>query len=324
MQFTIRMANTADGPALQRLGRRQAARLFHADPRLPDEVTLPIWLLLPEGGACWLASDAAGDPLAALAAEREEWSPESPFANVFPRAYLRMRYFGGDAADPALIFPALLARADGWAGAGRDAGRMLLHPGCDTALGEALAAAGFTPYHTIAHQPLPEDVPDSPPADLEIRHATRYDVSAVAALMAESWQFHAAHQPAILLSESILEGCQRQTRFMLGDGVNRALLIALWQGEVVGFFSIGLSLQDALARPALFHKGYYGDIYEVGVRGDQRRRGIGRAMYAAAWRWFMERHVRGIFVNYAPTNPLSSQFWPALGFRDAWVNWWRA
>lgn len=324
MQITIRMASMADGPVLQRLNRQQAARLFRADSRLPDEITLPVWLLLPEGGACWLACDAVGDPLAALVVEREEWPPESPFANVFPRAYLRMRYCAGDSADPALIFPALLARADGWLGGGQGIGRMLLHPRVDAALGEALAAAGFAPYHTIAHLPLPADVQAPALTGLEIRHATRYDVGAIAGLMAESWRFHAAHQPAILLSDSILEGCQRQTRFMLGDGINRALLIALWQGEIVGFFAIGLSMQDALARPALFHKGYYGDIYEVGVRGDQRRRGIGRAMYAAAWGWFAERDVRAIFVNYAPTNPLSSRFWPALGFRDAWVNWWRA
>lgn len=318
----IRMATMVDATAIQHLHRQQTTRLFRQDARLPQQVMLPAWSILPDGGACWLAF-AEETPLAALCVEPEHWPPESPFSNVFPRRYLRMRFFMGDDVSPADVLPALLTRTDGWLGSAPDAGRMLLHPGCDDALNAALRAEGFTTYHTIAHQIMPERVAVDHVPDLEIQAATKFDVNAVADLMMESWQFHAAHQPAIRIASSVREGCRRQTRHMLGDGVNQVMLVARWRGEIVGFFGIGLSAQDPLSRPALFAKGYYGDIYEVGVRGDQRRRGVGRAMFAAAWQWFKERHVQGIFVNYAPTNPLSSRFWPGLGFEDAWVNWWR-
>lgn len=320
--LTIRMATMADAAAIQRLHREQTRRMVGQDSRLPQDVMLPAWLIMPEGGACWLAY--AGETLlAALCVEPEHWPPESPFSNVFPRRYLRMRFYVGDETVPADVVSALLTRADGWLGAAPDAGRMLLHPGCDDALNRALRAEGFTIYHTIAHQPVPDGVHGDTPRDLEIRTATKSDVNMIADLMMESWRFHAAHQPAIQLSNSIREGCRRQTRFMLGDGVNQVMLVAQWQDEIVGFFGIGLSAQDPLSRPALFSKGYYGDIHEVGVRSDQRRQGVGRAMYAAAWQWFKARHVQGVFVNYAPTNPLSSRFWPSLGFEDAWLNWWR-
>ncbi len=320
--LTIHLATMADVPALQSLNRQQTARLHRCDPRLPEESPLPAWLVLPEGGACWLA-DLEGEPLAALAVEPEAWEAESPFANVFPRRYLRMRLILGAEADPAVCVPPLLARADAWLDVVPTGGRMLLHPACDAAASAALRAEGFSAYHAIAHQPLTAGVPDDPPGAVEVRPADRFDVNVIADLMMESWQFHAAYQPAIQLSPHIREGCRRQTRSMIGDGLNQVMLVALVRGEIVGFFGIGLSIQDALARPALFTRGYYGDIYEVAVRADQRRQGTGRAMYAAARRWFAARDLEGIFVNYAPTNPLSSRFWPALGFVDAWINWWR-
>ncbi|GAB4571614.1 MAG: hypothetical protein Kow0077_08750 [Anaerolineae bacterium] len=321
--LSIRLAKMADVRAIQRLNQQQAKRLAALDPRLPASVVIPSWLLLAEGGAGWVACEGE-ELVGALSVEPEEWPPHSPFANVFPRRYLRMRLILGDAADPAAVIPALMARANGWLGVAPDFGRMLLHPLCDTAVSDVLEAEGFAPYHIIASQPMPAYLPDSDVPGLEISAATRHDVHAVAVLMAESWRFHAAYQPAIVISPHILEGCERQTRQMLGDGIQRVMLVARLDGEVVGFFGIGLSAQDAHARPALFATGYYGDIYEVGVRGDLRRQGIGRALFAAAWRWFSIRNVRGMLVNYAPTNPLSSRFWPAMGFKDAWVNWWRA
>jgi GNAT superfamily N-acetyltransferase len=322
--IATKKATLADVPVLQALATAQTTRYHALDSRLPEQMSLPGWLLLPAGGACWMALD--GDiVLAALTVEPEHWPPSSPFANVFPRRYLRMRLYVQPLVDPAAVLGPLLDRVDGWPGAMQYAGRMLMMPLVDPALNAALRAVGFIPYHTLAHQlyppALPRDALTGP--GVPVRAAAMADIGAVAALMAESWRFHAEHQPAIQISPRLIEGCALQAEQLIGDDRHRVTLLAERGGEVVGFFAIGVSAQDSLARPALFASGYYGDIYEVGVRGDQRRAGVGTAMFHAALAWFEPHRVGGMFVNYAPTNPTSSRFWPRLGFRDAWVNWWR-
>ncbi len=320
--LSTQQAVIGDLSSIQALADAQTARFHALDSRLPTSIALPAWILMPSGGACWLLRDD-GALVGALCAERERWPAESPFSNVFPRRYLRLRLMLEDGVDPGAGLAMLLAEVDRWPGAVGSGGRMLLLPSCDEALQRALWQAGFAPYHAVAHQPMPVSMTNDLPPDVAVRVAEDGDSPQIAAMMADSWRFHAAHQPAITLSPQIEAGCERQAQILLGDGLSQATLVAVRGDDVVGFFAIGISAQEARTRPTMFARGFYGDIYEVCVREDQRRAGIGRAMYAEAWRWFRRHYVAGMFVNYAPTNPISSHFWPRLGFRDAWINWWQ-
>lgn len=321
--LSTRMVSLADIPAVQQLADAQTARYRACDPPLPERIALPSWLVFTDDATCWLAL-AGRRPVGALSAMHERWPPDNPLANVFPRHYLRLRLFLAEDAAPADVLPVLLRCVEGWPGARGISGRMLNVPACDAALQAALRASGFAPYHAIAHRPMLPPPPCPPVDGLVIRAAANGDVPALAGLLAESWRFHAAHQPAIRLSDSLQEGCAEQVTLLMGSGGHQLLLVAEQQGVVVGFFGIGLSVQEPQVRPAFFARGHYGDIFEVAVRADWRRRGVGTAMFQAAWAWFARRDVQGVFVNYAPTNPLSSRFWPRLGFVDAWVNFWRA
>ncbi len=321
--LTTHLATLDEVPAIQALAEIRTARVHALDPRLPrQEALLPSWMLLPSGGACWLARED-GRLVGALCAEPEYWPPDSPFANVFPRRYLRLRLFLGEGGAAAPVVEALMGQAGEWSARTDQGGMMLLAPARDLPLTAALRTAGFAPYHAIAHQPMPDFSPAAPPSEVTVRPAREADIDAVADLMAESWRFHAAHQPAIQISSLLALSCHQQAWQLMGDGFNETLLVAERAGAVSGFFAIGLARQDAFTRMPLFTPGVYGDIYEVGVRADRRRSGIGTAMYRAAWQWFHSRGVDGLFVNYAPTNPISSRFWPRLGFVDAWINWWR-
>lgn len=327
--YTVQALRLNDAGQVQRLARAQATRHHAQDARLPERITLPPWLLFSIEAHCWLAHPARGprqEPLAALCAERERWDAASPLANIFPRRYLRLRFFVADAASPADVLPPLLAAADRAERRARSGGRMLLAPQCDAALAVALRRAGFAPYHVISAQPLYDLPPGTSAAGagVIVRLATQADLPVVARLMADSWRYHARHQSAIQLSRRLLDGCLMQARKLMGDGRARALLVAEQAGQVIGFFGIGTSLQDDALRPMLFADGLYGDIFEVAVRADRRRQGVGAALLRAAWNWFAARDVEAVFVNFAPTNPASSRFWPKHGFDPVWVNWWRA
>jgi GNAT superfamily N-acetyltransferase len=317
------MAAAADKERIQALIQEQTVRHHALDSRLPAQASLSIWQTVPHSGTCWLVEDGRR-LVGALGAEREYWPEDSPFANVFPRQYVRLRLYLTDSVPTGQVLDLLLDGVAGWPGALTLAGRMVMTPVCDEALSSALRVRGFEPYHTIASRPMTAPPDEIAPGDLVIRPARRADLLIVGALMAESWRFHATYQPAITLTDRLLEGCEQQAWQLSGDGMTQSLMVAERAGEVIVFFGIGLNTQEPDIHPALFAVGYYGDILEVAVRSDQRRQGIGQAMFRAAWRWFDERNVEGLLVNYAPTNPISSRFWPQLGFTDAWINWWRA
>lgn len=319
--FATRVATTTDIEVIQHLADAQTRRIHALDARLPARLQLPSWLALPSTGTCWLAENGRR-VVGALCAEYEHWPSESAFANVFPRRYLRLRAYLADDVPSSLALETLLGRADGWPEAITLPGRMIMTPKCDESMAAALRELGFRSYHAIAHRLMDETPP--PAVDgVVVRPAALADLTAVAELMAESWRFHARYQPAIVLSDSLLAGCEHQAWQMAGDGLTQLLLVAEVDGTVVGFFGAGMIYQEVEQRPALFATGHYGDIHEVAVRGDLRRRGVGQTMYRAAWQWIKARGADGVFVNYAPTNPLSSRFWPKLGFQDAWINWWR-
>ncbi len=319
--LATRVASSADIAAIQALAQAQAERHHALDDRLPEGAALSSWQILLNGGVCWVA-ESEGQLVGALCAEREQWFSDSPFANVFPRRYLRLRLFLANGASPAPVLDRLLDCAARWPDALAIPGRMIMTPARDAELAAALEARGFAPYHAIAHRSLASP-PTAPAAEVTIRPARRGDLLDVAALMADSWRFHAAYQPAIILTDHLLDGCQEQAWQLAGDGAAQTLLLAEQGGEVIGFFGMGISVQQPEALPSLFATGLYGDIFEVAVRADQRRRGVGLALFRAAWQWFEARGAAAMFVNYAPTNPISSRFWPKLGFADAWINWWR-
>ena len=57
---------------------------------------------------------------------------------------------------------------------------------------------------------------------------------------------------------------------------------------------------------------------EVAVAEGLRGRGIGRRIFLAVEQWFRERGAQRLWLIYLPRNPLSSRFWPSLGFHPVW------
>ena len=223
--LVTRPASLADVSVIQALAHQMTAHLHTCDPRLPAEISLPVWMIFIDGGACWLAS-RDGQPAGVLCAEPETWYEDSPFANVFPRSYLRLRLSLDASVDPQATVAILLAETLAWSGAAESEGCLLMAPRADLALSAALEAVGFRPYHTIAAQPLHPLTAPPPPPGITIRRATRRDVLPVAGLMAELWRFHAAHQPAIRLSPQIIAGCEQQARQLTTERDSQVLLLA--------------------------------------------------------------------------------------------------
>jgi ribosomal protein S18 acetylase RimI-like enzyme len=81
--------------------------------------------------------------------------------------------------------------------------------------------------------------------------------------------------------------------------------------ELVGFCTLRID-----RAPSIQHETERAEITDLGVSPAQRRRGIGRALVAAARDWLTARGVERVEVRVATGNPEGQAFWRALGFDD--------
>ncbi|MBM2615911.1 GNAT family N-acetyltransferase [Actinoplanes sp. LDG1-06] len=89
----------------------------------------------------------------------------------------------------------------------------------------------------------------------------------------------------------------------------RALLVAELDGEVVGLALTGPP-HDETADPAAV-----GELWQIHVRPDRHRRGIGQALHAACVNEWRRRGVREAHVEVWEANEGGRRFYDRLGYR---------
>ena len=88
------------------------------------------------------------------------------------------------------------------------------------------------------------------------------------------------------------------------------LLVADLPGDpVVGYLLGGLG-----RRAPVYRVREVGMVFDLGVRPDQRRTGVGHALVAAAERRFHGWGLRWIQADFAPGNAPATAFWTGEGF----------
>jgi GNAT superfamily N-acetyltransferase len=92
-------------------------------------------------------------------------------------------------------------------------------------------------------------------------------------------------------------------RFLEDDAV--LFWVALDSDDVIGFL-------QCLVVPLRAGEGYEVLLYEIGVRKQRRRRGVGRALMGAMEAWMREHGVHEVWV--LADNPDAAEFYRAGGF----------
>jgi GNAT superfamily N-acetyltransferase len=181
------------------------------------------------------------------------------------------------------------------------------------------AGAAHTRFSASAHTSPTAPSSRQPDVDgLMVRHAAAADLAAVVRLGIDSVHYHASLEPAMHVPRGEDGKMRRRFEAILRERKQSALFVAVLDGRVVGFYSLYLQSIDETWTPPLFAPGRYGLLAEVAVAEGLRGRGIGRRLFAAVDQWFRERGAHRLWLIYLPRNPLSSRFWPALGFEPVW------
>ncbi len=146
---------------------------------------------------------------------------------------------------------------------------------------------------------------------VRVRRATRADLPAIVARWLELMATHQAIDPVLYATADHAEGTYRAFVRRHFDKPDSVVLVATDAGDrdVLGYL-VGGGGQ----RAPMFRVRQVGMIFDLAVRPDQRRRGVGGALVDAALAHFQQRGMPFVQVNFDPGNQSASAFWPARGF----------
>jgi len=153
---------------------------------------------------------------------------------------------------------------------------------------------------------MPRDAPRPCPA--VIRPARRSDVDGIALLWQEMMALHFDLDSRFRFVADAPTAYARHIRRSMSS--RRAhVAVAEASGRIVGYV-----LAELHERPPIYPVGIYSFISDLCVEPSQRQRGIGRALFRAAWRWALSCGVTAVELYAAERNPTAFAFWQAMGF----------
>jgi ribosomal protein S18 acetylase RimI-like enzyme len=146
---------------------------------------------------------------------------------------------------------------------------------------------------------------------LQVRAAAPRDLDRLAALAGLLFAHHAGAGASFALAPG-REGELRTLLEGFACDPSRLLLVAEARAQLVGF-----ALASLVRRSGPFVELARGEIDWLFVREEERRRGAGRALAAAALVWLRAQGADRVEVHVARGNPAGQAFWDAQGFAPA-------
>jgi GNAT superfamily N-acetyltransferase len=144
-----------------------------------------------------------------------------------------------------------------------------------------------------------------------VRPARVQDLDRVAALWAELSRYHAGFDARHQLRAGAEPEIRRLVEAELRDR-DALVLLAGSDGDCSG-----LCMARIQRAPPIHRETLRAEIGELFVREPARRRGIGRALVAAALAWAREQGVVRVVVRVSAANATGQAFWRGIGFADS-------
>jgi ribosomal protein S18 acetylase RimI-like enzyme len=95
------------------------------------------------------------------------------------------------------------------------------------------------------------------------------------------------------------------------DKKDSLVLVGLCGGKVVAY-----AISRILKHPPVLTAGQYGDIVDLAVTANHRRKGVGNLMLDSTVKWFQSRGLSRAELRVAPQNHIGYSFWRKHGFKE--------
>jgi GNAT superfamily N-acetyltransferase len=203
-----------------------------------------------------------------------------------------------------------------------DSSCVVTWPSLDAPATKALLAHGFQPLAVLAVRPATSNgvaAGSLGPSDVTIRLATLDDLETLLPLVLAELEYSSQVGNCVLRAEAL--DIKRETlTYHLEDG--DPVWLAERDGVALGMAECWLTDAEPVTRrhfpvPA----GRWGYVNTVSVLPGARGTGIGRALMTLVHRELHGAGAIGTYLYYNPPNPISSVFWPRLGYRPLWTTW---
>lgn len=149
--------------------------------------------------------------------------------------------------------------------------------------------------------------------------ATPADIPAIVRRWRDLMRAHTRLDPALYeLTPGAAETYAAFVRRRMGDRQTAVFVAPQGDDDIAGYILGGVG-----HRAPIFAVQQVGMIFDLVVRPDLRRAGVGRALVGALREWFARHEIEYLQVNYSPDNPDASAFWTRLGFRPLLIEAYR-
>jgi ribosomal protein S18 acetylase RimI-like enzyme len=160
--------------------------------------------------------------------------------------------------------------------------------------------------------------PPAPPGSV-IRIAEPDDIEAITNLSLEEHLYHATIPGLGVSPDQSRDLTRRLTEEGLASEHSRYLLLETvdtsgGERHPLGFICGFLDQREPHALSRLYFPPRFGYLSIASVTETARGQGVGRVLYDELMSWFVAQDIPAVFLHYANTNPLSSRFWPRMGF----------
>lgn len=332
--FTLSGLQTVEAAVVDLL-MQQEQRTYACDPRIAlprdrDQIVdaLEWHLASPSDQPPLVVRDAARRPRAYAYTEVWHFGPENEMAAFYATFSGLTRYLALPAAtdpDAGAVLATLLMGLDArWAAQGTE-GQLFTWLAADPWPQAQLQTAGFEPDNILALRdtsPLPASRPSLP--DLRTRLAQPQDAETLVALHLAELEFHVPHSPFVRMIPALeVEFRKRLTNLWAGDPEAALIVVVERGGEVMAMAESTLEVLPGWLSHFRLPGERYGYLNSVSVRAELRGQGVGRVLVQGVLDAFQSLQVDGYVLWFTHSNPLSSQFWPHLGFTPLWTQYQR-
>jgi len=143
---------------------------------------------------------------------------------------------------------------------------------------------------------------------MDMISATDSEVPGMVEVWKEFMDFHSHIDPYFARTEEGSSKFEEWLRSLMKSD-NALVLVAKEDGQVTAY-----SLSQICKRHPLFKEVDYGYIYDLAVKSEYRRRGIGKQMLKRILEWFESHHIDRIELMVLAKNQIGYSFWKKHGF----------
>lgn len=145
--------------------------------------------------------------------------------------------------------------------------------------------------------------------NMKIREAIRSDIENITKIWKEMMDFHIERDGSFNIANNAPKEFAKFIKENLSSR-DWSVFVSEHNEEVIGYV-----LAKIEKRPPVFKELDFCEIFDLAIKQEFRRKGIGESLLSKVFQWCSEKKIKRIEVKIAVSNEISTKFWRKMGFK---------